>query len=386
MWEISNFTSSATPHLELTPEEKVYMSLNGSIIILGIITNSLNLLVLFRLRIGSPCPTTKIILIFLSMADFFIMIVELFVHFIPFYTQWFQVFYTDIGCGIGSLVQASLLTTSSWYILLLTLERFTAVYFPMKAKVYCTQKRILTACIMIPILASLCFCFLPLDIVIDRTPAYHVCITKESLKQQGTFKHKLFIWIVLYFFLPAIFVVTLNAATARKLAKASHLQQRMTSVVSRNDQQTKNLLARRNPIISRAMSSQSQSAITSSEQKIRKATILVITASVAFVVLMIPRGISTSISFDARLEYQTDAEYSLDNVAYLLQYLNHATNFFLYVLVNDNFRNEIKSWFCKRKSSGFQRTKKQLQNGVDCEALTQTSGKKKKQKKVTLAV
>jgi len=60
------------------------------------------------------------------------MIVELFVHFIPFYTQWFQVFYTDIGCGIGSLVQASLLTTSSWYILLLTLERFTAVYFPMK--------------------------------------------------------------------------------------------------------------------------------------------------------------------------------------------------------------------------------------------------------------
>jgi len=53
---------------------------------------------------------------------------------------------------------------------------------------------------------------------------------------------------------------------------------------------------------------------------------------------MIPRGISTSISFDARLEYQTDVEYSLDNVAYLLQYLNHATNFFLYVLVNDNFR------------------------------------------------
>lgn len=44
------------------------------------------------------------------------------------------------------------------------------------------------------------------------------------------------------------------------------------------------------------------------------------------------------ISLDAHWDYSKDAEELLDIIAYLLQYLNHAINFFLYILTNTNFR------------------------------------------------
>ena len=63
-----------------------------------------------------------------------------------------------------------------------------------------------------------------------------------------------------------------------------------------------------------------------------------IAASVTFVILMIPRGVSTTISLDPEWDYADDVTAVLDSVAYLLQYTNHATNFFLYVLANNSFR------------------------------------------------
>ena len=68
---------------------------------------------------------------------------------------------------------------------------------------------------------------------------------------------------------------------------------------------------------------------------------MVVIASVAFVILMIPRGISTTIS-STRLNgvYESEEEALFDIVAHYLQYLNHATNFFIYILANARFRLE----------------------------------------------
>lgn len=63
-----------------------------------------------------------------------------------------------------------------------------------------------------------------------------------------------------------------------------------------------------------------------------------IAASITFVVLMIPRGVLTTITLNADWKYDTEEELIWDAVAYQLQYLNHAINFFLYVLANNSFR------------------------------------------------
>lgn len=70
----------------------------------------------------------------------------------------------------------------------------------------------------------------------------------------------------------------------------------------------------------------------------RKATLLVIIASVTFLILMIPRGIATTIVFDINWAYKSTADQLFDMASYQLQYLNHATNFFIYILANAAFR------------------------------------------------
>lgn len=70
----------------------------------------------------------------------------------------------------------------------------------------------------------------------------------------------------------------------------------------------------------------------------RKATILVVAASITFVVLMIPRGVVNTIVMDSNWEYESNILEALDTLTYLLQYLNHATNFFVYMIANQAFR------------------------------------------------
>ena len=81
-----------------------------------------------------PCVlgiTTKIILLFLAATDLLVMIEEFFLHYVPFYWQWFPVFYSGT-CGLAMVIQSTTITASSWYITLMTIERFIAVWFPMK--------------------------------------------------------------------------------------------------------------------------------------------------------------------------------------------------------------------------------------------------------------
>ena len=61
---------------------------------------------------------------------------------------------------------------------------------------------------------------------------------------------------------------------------------------------------------------------------------LVVIASVTFLILMIPRGIAATIVFDINWNYKSTSLQIFDNASYQLQYLNHATNFFLYILAN----------------------------------------------------
>lgn len=53
---------------------------------------------------------------------------------------------------------------------------------------------------------------------------------------------------------------------------------------------------------------------------------------------MIPRGVATTLTLNAQWNYDNKTDFILDTVAYQLQYLNHAINFFLYILANNSFR------------------------------------------------
>lgn len=59
------------------------------------------------------------------------MFVELFLQYIPRYWRWFEVFYEGT-CGLAVAMQSIVVTAASWYITLMTVERFIVVWLPMK--------------------------------------------------------------------------------------------------------------------------------------------------------------------------------------------------------------------------------------------------------------
>ncbi|XP_067945375.1 cysteinyl leukotriene receptor 2-like [Watersipora subatra] len=290
-----------------------------AIIFLGSITNSLVLVVLARTRIG--CITTKIILLFLAISDFLALLLELFLSLIPNYWQLFPIYY-DGTCGIAGTFRMAILTSSTWYLTLVTTERFIAVRFPLKARSICTKKKAIIVCCCIPVVSFVLYLYFinSLEPVRDNTDGYiFICAPLDTLDSQ-LFKLNNQIWITAYFFLPSIAIVTLNALIVWTLKQARKATDLPEGNISGSPQ-----------------------FVANKWKAHRKATNTVMIASIAFVVLMIPRGILTTLFMDVEMVYDSPAELFADIVALNLQLLNHAINFFIYILANDRFRTE----FCK---------------------------------------
>lgn len=65
---------------------------------------------------------------------------------------------------------------------------------------------------------------------------------------------------------------------------------------------------------------------------------MVTAASAVFLVFMIPRGVLIALNTEAYDWPHTKTYWIYDEIAFELQYLNHSTNFFIYVVANDSFR------------------------------------------------
>ena len=106
-------------------------------------------------------------------------------------------------------------TISSWLIVLISLERFIAVYYPLKVKIYCTMKRlyvsILILCI-VSFLVSIAFFFTCSVKIINGTPT---CAVKEHDTLQDVII--LLISGCLYSFFPFCIVTAVNISIIKKM-------------------------------------------------------------------------------------------------------------------------------------------------------------------------
>ena len=73
-------------------------------------------------------PATKILLLALTLADLGSVLAAIFINYIPYYWQWFNVFSNDLSCGVANMLHGAVNTSSSWYLVLLCAERLTAVF------------------------------------------------------------------------------------------------------------------------------------------------------------------------------------------------------------------------------------------------------------------
>ena len=121
---------------------------------------------------------------------------------------------SEVQCSITNYILYVCGVVSSWVTVIISLERFIAIYFPFKVRIYCTKKR--SCVIVVALLIILCSCLVPL-----------LYITKETLTDQGPkcaiivngqlemlFLSMLYI---LYSIVPALFIIFVNIIIVRKL-------------------------------------------------------------------------------------------------------------------------------------------------------------------------
>ena len=204
---------------------------------------------------------------------------------------------------------------SSMLLLLMSLEKCFAVYFPLKAKTICTTRtaRWVTGIVGI-ILAGYDFIYLVDMNSVTITSGRRICRIK------GSQDYKVILYAidsVLYSFGPFTLMLITNFAIVFKFMKAKCNENNSSE-------------------------STSQALVKSAT----RGTAMVVTVSVAFLLLTSPSAVNLRRSNNTQL---------IKNPLYrafmnLTQYLNHSINGVLYIIVGSRFRKELlKIFSCKER-------------------------------------
>ena len=102
----------------------------------------------------------------------------------------------------------------SWVTVLISLERFIAIYFPFKVHIYCTKKK--SCMISVALLIITCSCLVPLLYVskVTLTDQGPKCVIFSNGHLQRLLLSMLFIF---YSIAPALFIIFFNIIIVRKL-------------------------------------------------------------------------------------------------------------------------------------------------------------------------
>ncbi len=215
---------------------------------------------------------------------------------------------SSAGCKSAETIQNALLLLSCWLITFMSVERFIAVFFPLKSKLYLKKKTILIVSL---ILALLAFGMnIPSILVPEIRPHkdhYH-CFVKED---KIVFNQDVLMAVsVMLSYVPFFIILFANFGIIFKLS------------CNRGDlgQQTANV-------------------------QTTSMTISLVVVSFVFLIVTFP---ITFFNFGETVMYTTDhpevrgARFYLYNmIAHCMMYLNYGINFYLYLITGARFRSEL---------------------------------------------
>ena len=207
---------------------------------------------------------------------------------------------------------------SSMLLVLMSLEKCFAVYFPLKSKTVCTVRTAKWATGAVGVvLAAFNMNIFFLESHVIKLSDRHMCLynfDSSVVLILNTASS------VLNSFVPFILMFITNFAIAFKFMRA------------------------------KCESSQCNSSQSTNQALVKSATrgtAMVVTVSVAFLILTTPTAVELALWPRIRLSYIL--VYNV--IKNFAQYLNHSINGLLYCIVGSKFRNELLKLFCGRKRS-----------------------------------
>ena len=198
---------------------------------------------------------------------------------------------------------------SSMLLVLMSLEKCFAVYFPLKSKTICTVKtaKWATGIVATILVASNSVNLVDRESRFSKSYGHRICILKGD--------YILVVDSVLYSFGPFILMFITNFAIAFKFMRARCNQSNSTE-------------------------STNQALLKSAT----RGTVMVVTVSVTFLILTAPSAVSSALWYVIQLPENPIYRVFMN----ITQYLNHGINGVLYCIVGSRFRKELIRIFCRK--------------------------------------
>ncbi|CAF0796030.1 unnamed protein product [Didymodactylos carnosus] len=257
--------------------------------------------------------------------------------------------------------------TTVWILVVMTADKFFAVWFPLKVSYFCTISRAKIVCIIILSLTSLISLhhFWTVTSLSDFDSTTNSTV-KYCYYDADKYKQFMKIWryadFFIWCFIPFILILTLSVLIIYKLRnkKSINIDLKQKRFYTNTFLGSRKLANIRKDIHIR--SNQKTEAI---RLKHRHITLMLLAVAVVFLLLTLPN----SIYFVLDLKYDFNSRPKKNNYAQWLRYrrltiltivlfqlsdLQHTMNFFLYILTSNKFRQSVLSIFavvpiCRRK-------------------------------------
>ncbi|KAJ8307226.1 hypothetical protein KUTeg_015310 [Tegillarca granosa] len=320
----SNTTAAGNPLFDYA-EYAVALFINRYYLIficcIGIPGNIAALITLAKMR---PLSSSLLYMVVLAVVDTVALVIK--ILYLQLTTK--DVKLGDIGCKFIFFIGNFSMQYSSWILVAMTVERFIAIWFPLKVSKWCTRQR----AILVMVLEAILLMGLNLHYFWTFHETTHDLYVYDcSTYSEYQYFHS-DIWYYLdglaYSILPFVILIMCNFMIIFGIKRSGRKQQVLTNKMDKF-----------------------QSADKAKQQN--QITIMLVTISIVFVVFTMPNCLFFIIK--GKINYlATPHSHAIwilwMQVVFFLSDANHAINFYLYFLSGQKFRKKFKSIICCRKS------------------------------------
>ncbi|KAL8559280.1 hypothetical protein ACOMHN_059971 [Nucella lapillus] len=237
---------------------------------------------------------------------------------------------TDFGCQFLYFIGHMTSIYANWLLVMMTVERFLAIWFPLKVSSWCTRRRsVVGVCLMLLATMTLCSAYFVMTGQ-DYHEGNYYCTVYEEYQDMMNF---VWYWVdgLMFALVPCILLTIFNTLIVVGIRRANSIQRQLTEDSTCRNKQAKG----------QAMEQLRQQ---------RQITLMLLTISVVFIILILPNCIFFICKPYWKVERSDILRWAnykcVEQFAYFLADVTHAINFFVYFFSTKKFRGRVLSMVC----------------------------------------
>ena len=353
----SNATANATKFeqfIEQRIEHLLILWLQPIIVLVGTVGNTMSFAVLVRSRMRST--SVYFFLIVLTVADTSVLYASAFKTWIRMLTGFELMNVSNGSCKTVSFLILVSQHLAAWIVVLVTVDRFIAVWFPLRASTVCTVRRaaLNTALLAVVTVVYNGHAFWTYEL---RSKLPVKCVVAKGPWMPFMFAVFPYLRLVTYCLVPFVTIFLLNIAIIVRLRWTSPTLRGHVMRSSVSAARASTSLWTAGPLNDASSVDLSLNAVGvgcvgggmscfQSPQQSR-VTYMLLSVSIAWVILTAPTAVYALVFRWNDRDPHVFAIHSLVKcVCFLLMYLNHSLNFFLYCVTGKKFRRELADMLC----------------------------------------